>query len=908
MQHAANRQTYRKTPRRSRPRRARRLLGLTLLCVGSLLLVAFISYGSTWREDQLSAERLLSSSEPSKNAVGKFGAVVSHYFFFRGVGVFSFLIDLLIFVWAVKFLKKGPLNLRKTTINTLLLTFYLSALTSFLLPNAPDYLSGGAAKKLITASQQVIGQIGTFLVLIIFCPLFLFYSFFGFKRPFQLLPTGFGQSKKRAPSAGHSPSQHPDSLPLPTHPPLSPEQKALGSSTIPQQETDPFQNNKFHGPIFLRKPIVIPETKQENYSFEIIERSDPVLEVQESNEPPCADVPAGAPTVPAVEPPRFVPSPPPVSATPVRTAVAPTPTHENLPLSQSAPVINADDTSAPPPAPPKQTPSQALPQGVFVSHHVNPAKRVSIHTPAQPLPNPTGMPPAQPALYDPRATLSVYQFPPVELLHQHENTLDQLNRTKAKENEQKIIRAFRNYKIEIVSISSTVGPTVTLYEFVPKDGVTIASIQKRENDIARAIAALSIRIIAPVPGKNVVGIEVPNLHSSTVGLRSLITSEEFRHTKAKLPLALGKTIHNQDFIVDLAAMPHLLVAGTTGTGKSVCLNVILASLLYKIHPAEVKFVLIDPKLVELSIFRAIEKHFLAKVPDESDAIIFDIKKAVSTLNALCVEMDKRLPLLQDAGVRNIAEYNEKFRARRLSAQKGHRFLPYIVLVIDEFADLIMTATKEVEFFVMRLAQLARAVGIHLIIATQRPSVNVITGSIKANFPGRMSFRVASQMDSRTILDEIGAENLIGKGDMLVSLGANATRVQCAYIDTKEVEALVQFIGTQQSFSQAYELPAPRDQYGDGQDTNEDYDTISLPSKRERDELFAEAASYVVRTRRSSTTMIQMEFEVGFPRAARIVKELEQAGIIGPHKGSKPRDILIENEYELEQILRNLPDK
>ncbi len=472
-----------------------------------------------------------------------------------------------------------------------------------------------------------------------------------------------------------------------------------------------------------------------------------------------------------------------------------------------------------------------------------------------------------------------------------------LDKEELEKNKNQIIQTLKSFGIEIQRISATVGPTVTLYEIVPAEGVRISKIRNLEDDIALNLAALGIRIIAPIPGKGTIGIEVPNANKQIVGMKALLSSEKFVNSKMSLPIALGKKIDNENYIVDLATMPHLLMAGATGQGKSVGINAILVSLLYKKHPSQLKFVMIDPKKVELSIYRVIEKHFLAKLPNEDEAIITDTKKVIYTLNALCIEMDNRYELLKEAGARNIKEYNDKFVARRLNPLRGHKFLPFIVLVIDEFADLIMTAGKEVEMPIARLAQLARAVGIHLIIATQRPSVNVITGTIKANFPGRIAFKVSAKVDSRTILDTGGAEQLIGRGDMLVSHGSELLRVQCAFVDTPEVEKVVNFIGNQMGYPTAFELP---EYEGDDEDG-----ASKIVDLTNRDKLFEDCAKVVVQTQSGSTSMLQRRFNLGYNRAGRIMDQLESAGIVGPASGSKPRDVLFHTEAELDQLLSQL---
>ncbi len=499
--------------------------------------------------------------------------------------------------------------------------------------------------------------------------------------------------------------------------------------------------------------------------------------------------------------------------------------------------------------------------------------------------------------YDPTLDLGNYQFPHYDLLIDHGNTHSKVNQEELVANKDRIIATLKNYGIEIDKIMATVGPTVTLYEIVPAAGVRISKIKNLEDDIALSLAALGIRIIAPIPGKGTIGIEVPNQTPEMVPMRNILASEKFNNSTFDLPIALGKTISNEIFIADLAKMPHLLMAGATGQGKSVGLNAVLVSLLYKKHPAQIKFVLVDPKKVELTLFNKIERHFLAKLPNSEDAIITDNTKVIHTLNSLCIEMDNRYALLQDAQVRNIKEYNAKFIQRKLNPNDGHKFLPYIVLVVDEFADLIMTAGKEVETPIARLAQLARAIGIHLIIATQRPSVNIITGTIKANFPARIAFRVTSKIDSRTILDAGGAEQLIGRGDMLLSTGNDLIRIQCAFVDTPEVEKICAFIGGQRAYPSAFMLPEYVGEEGDG-----GKDDVDLS---ERDKMFDDAAKLVVQFQQGSASFLQRKLKLGYNRAGRIVDQLEAAGIIGQFEGSKAREVLCKDMAQLEQILQRI---
>lgn len=495
--------------------------------------------------------------------------------------------------------------------------------------------------------------------------------------------------------------------------------------------------------------------------------------------------------------------------------------------------------------------------------------------------------------YDPVLDLRDYLYPSIDLLEAHGSEKIVQDAAELQANKDQIINTLKNYDISIQRISATVGPTVTLYEIVPAAGVRISRIKNLEDDIALNLAALGIRIIAPIPGKGTIGIEVPNAKKTIVSMKTLLSSDKFLHNSYSLPIAIGKKIDNENFIVDLANMPHLLMAGATGQGKSVGLNAILVSLLYKKHPSQLKFVLVDPKKVELSIYKTIERHFLAKLPGEDEAIITDTKKVVHTLNALCIEMDNRYDLLKEAGCRNIREYNEKFAARKLNPEKGHQFLPFIVLVVDEFADLIMTAGKEVEMPIARLAQLARAVGIHLIIATQRPSVNIITGTIKANFPARIAFKVSSKIDSRTILDTGGAEQLIGKGDMLISYNGELVRLQCAFVDTPEVDKVNEFIGGQRGYAQAFLLP----EYVDEKEMEKgDFDV------NDKDPLFEDAARLIVASQSGSTSLLQRKMKLGYNRAGRLMDQLESAGIVGPNQGSKVRDVLIKTDADLQQLI------
>ena len=501
--------------------------------------------------------------------------------------------------------------------------------------------------------------------------------------------------------------------------------------------------------------------------------------------------------------------------------------------------------------------------------------------------------------YDPTLELSSYKFPTLDLLNEYDSGKAGVTQEELNQNKDKIVATLVNFKIGIQSIKATIGPTVTLYEIVPDAGIKISRIKNLEDDIALSLSALGIRIIAPIPGKGTIGIEVPNKNREMVSIRSMLATPAFAKTDKELPIALGKTISNEALVIDLAKMPHLLVAGATGQGKSVGLNVILTSLIYKRHPSQLKFVLVDPKKVEMSLYSKLERHYLAKLPNSEEAIITDTRKVVHTLNSLCIEMENRYEILKDAGARNLKEYNAKFVARKLNPKEGHRFLPYIVLVIDELADLMMTAGKEVETPIARLAQLARAIGIHLVVATQRPSVNVITGVIKANFPARLSFRVTSKVDSRTILDTGGADQLVGQGDMLLSSGSDIIRLQCPFVDTPEIDKVCDFIGSQRGYDSAYLLP---EYEGD------DESGASNVDLSDRDALFEEAAKVIVMHQQGSTSLIQRKLKLGYNRAGRLIDQLEAAGVVGPFEGSKAREVLIKDELSLEQLLNNLREK
>lgn len=564
---------------------------------------------------------------------------------------------------------------------------------------------------------------------------------------------------------------------------------------------------------------------------------------------------------------------------------------ENLPIDESTWTIKEESSK------PKESsgPSFNVEDTTLVSNNEPEDKHFTVSKPAGEEKTVTEVENLDP--YDPTLDLPNYQYPTLDLLNEQDRQRVSVTRQELEENKNKIVETLVNFRIGIQEIKATIGPTVTLYEIIPDPGVKISKIKNLEDDIALSLAALGIRIIAPIPGKGTIGIEVPNKNRELVMARSVLGTEKFMRSDKELPVALGKTISNEVFVIDLAKLPHLLMAGATGQGKSVGLNMILASLIYKKHPSQLKLVLVDPKKVELSLFNKIERHFLAKLPNSEEAIITETKKVIHTLNSLCIEMDNRYDLLKDGGCRNLKEYNTKFVARKLNPERGHRFMPYIVLVIDELADLMMTAGKEIEAPIARLAQLARAIGIHLVLATQRPSVNVITGIIKANFPARLSFRVTSKIDSRTILDAGGADQLVGMGDMLLSHGSEVTRIQCAFLDTPEVDAICDWIGGQRGYSDAYLLPE-----FEGEDGESSLDGVDLSN---RDPLFEDAARLIVMHQQGSTSLIQRKLKLGYNRAGRIIDQLEAAGIVGTFEGSKAREVLVQDENSLEQLLGNL---
>lgn len=824
-----------------------KIVGITFIILSLFLFISFASYLFTWREDQAIAQQglsaLLDDEKSALNWLGRLGAVVSHFFFYKAFGLASFLICTFFFVVGVNLLFRQRVfsiwrNLKYVTIGVTVLSVSLS----YIFRASEFSFGGGVGNLLKTEVEGIFGVIGTGAVLFLVAAAYIIWQF----NPRFTLPAKKETSsiedtvEEEAPVSEESaPEESDDTLtnfaPLATGQTLN-ELYAAGSRPNALREETPLTMHE--------------STEEEPPALSFIEKEEVVSEEVEQ---PLAAPLELSPVVEEI---------PPVLIEPIAEVA-----------EEEVNDLDAAKSDA---------------EGDLELEIKTVTDEVAEPTPEVP----ENLPP-----YEPTLDLSNYKYPSLQLLEQHGSEKIIHDSSELESNKTQIINTLRNYSIEIQKISATVGPTVTLYEIVPAPGVRISRIKNLEDDIALSLAALGIRIIAPIPGKGTIGIEVPNLKKTIVSMKSLLSSEKFQHNNYSLPIAIGKRIDNENYIVDLASMPHLLMAGATGQGKSVGLNAILVSLLYKKHPSQLKFVLIDPKKVELSIYRHIEKHFLAKLPGEEDAIITDTKKVIYTLNALCIEMDNRYDLLKEAGARNIKEYNEKFVKRKLNPQKGHTYLPFIVLVVDEFADLIMTAGKEVEMPIARLAQLARAIGIHLIIATQRPSVNIITGTIKANFPARIAFKVSSKIDSRTILDTGGAEQLIGKGDMLISHNGELTRLQCAFVDTPEVEQVVDFISEQQGYPQAFLLP----EYIDEKEA-EARGEVDLS---ERDSLFDDAARMIVQQQIGSTSLLQRRMKLGYNRAGRLMDQLEIAGIVGPSQGSKPRDVLVKTEADLQRLLDNM---
>lgn len=821
--------------------RTHKVLGVFLLLLSLLGFIAFSSYLFTWEEDQdkvfrYSFHLMFMGDEHVENLLGRSGAFISHWFFYNGFGLACYLFCYFAFILGINFVVgRKVFRIWRNVKHILFGLLFISMTTAFVAGHAGFPWGGAVGNALNRWATGFLGTLGTGLLLLVVGFSWLIWKFnFEFKLP---------ERKPKVKPVPQPAAVFNESAPAPVE-----EKTGKGKK-------NGIKNNT--GVTVIPPVITEPEEDEDAGGMELVERDEA------GNHPLITVIPANAPQLEMLLP-EEVEGPPPFD------------------LEEKKPDLEETFTPANNRRKNGNTADVAFEvKSVYEENHdvddsmdLAPARPVSVDP------------------YDPVLDLRDYKYPTLELLDQHSTDKVVQDASELEKNKNQIIDTLKNYDIAIQKISATVGPTVTLYEIVPAAGVRISRIKNLEDDIALSLSALGIRIIAPIPGKGTIGIEVPNIRKSMVSLKNILASDKFQQSAMDLPVAIGKKIDNENFIADLAKMPHLLMAGATGQGKSVGINTLLVSLLYKKHPSQLKFVLVDPKKVELSLYKLIEKHFLAKLPGEEDAIITDTKKVVHTLNALCIEMDLRYDLLKEAGTRNIREYNAKFTQRRLNPEKGHRYLPFVVLVIDEFADLIMTAGKEVEMPIARLAQLARAVGIHLIIATQRPSVNIITGTIKANFPARIAFKVSSKIDSRTILDLGGAEQLIGQGDMLVSFNGELVRLQCAFVDTPEVERVAEFIGGQRGYPEAFLLP----EYLDDKDA--DGKEISL---QDRDPLFAEAARIIVQTQQGSTSLLQRRMKLGYNRAGRLMDQLEAAGIVGPNMGSKAREVQVKSDSELEEI-------
>lgn len=818
--------------------RTLKITGTVFVLVSLFLLISFVSYFFNWRQDFTQASRgteiLWDYDTPVANLMGKLGALTSHLFIYKLFGVASILICTFFFVVGVNLIVNKNVfsvwrNLKYVTLGMLT----VSTILSYLLHNQEFSWGGGVGNVINNWLQNSLGALGTAAVLGLIVIAYLIWQFnpaFSFPKKFMSQPQTVKEDESEEVTIVPDPIKVEEK-------PGTPEPKSNDNEAA-KLVIDTGAEKPGYNFTLVEKQEELSQ-KQEEKGFENISVLKPSLQTQSIKES-SSDETLSKNKAEGQQP------------IPVKPSVQSKSGSDNIKLEiNSAPITTYEQEQA-----------------------------ATAHT--------EKMKP-----YEPTLNLRNYKYPETDLLESYGNQNIQQDPTELEENKNQIINTLLNYDIQIQKISATIGPTVTLYEIVPAAGVRISRIKNLEDDIALSLSALGIRIIAPIPGRGTVGIEVPNAKKTIVSMKSMLSSEKFKNTNFSLPIALGKKIDNENFIVDLATMPHLLMAGATGQGKSVGINAILVSLLYKKHPSQLKFVLVDPKKVELSIYSHISNHFLAKLPNEEDAIITDTKKVINTLNALCIEMDNRYDLLKEAGCRNIKEYNNKFISRKLNPEKGHQFLPFIVLVIDEFADLIMTAGKEVEMPIARLAQLARAVGIHLVIATQRPSVNIITGIIKANFPVRVAFKVSSKIDSRTILDAGGAEQLIGKGDMLISLSGELVRLQCAFVDTPEIDKVVEFIGFQEGYPQPFLLP----EYVDEKELeNGDYDL------GDRDQLFEEAARLIVANQIGSTSLLQRRMKLGYNRAGRLMDQLEAAGIVGPNQGSKAREVLIKTDVELQQHL------
>lgn len=813
--------------------------GLTFIVFAGVLTLSFISYLMNWKADQSQAGTMLDKTIQSSNLFGKLGDWLGNIFIFESIGIASFIIAFLFVVFGTMILKKKIFKPWMTFGHSLFFICWLPILFGAI-TKGQGVLSGVYGYQIMDSLSAIIGTVGLWVVLVVSIALYFILEFN--LRPSsvkaklsELNDNTIGRVKSMMPNSDENFEADQE---------LEEEinsNEALNIKVTDNSGSINQNNSKKESPFKESKPEADIETivTPNKTSFE------------EEVKPTTSSVNL------SLETPKNIPAVTPEDAFDVKNTFS-SPANEDIKFNvEVAPVVDIiDDTD-------RQ--SQEL-----VEKH---------------------------GLYDHRLDLAKFQMPTIDLLKDYGNEEISINKEELEENKNKIVGLLKNFNVGIAEIKATIGPTVTLYEIVPEAGIRVASIKKLQDDIALNLSALGIRIIAPMPGKGTIGIEVPRKNPTMVSMRSVIASQKFQNTDMDLPVVFGKTISNEVFMADLSKMPHLLMAGATGQGKSVGINAILTSLLYKKHPSELKFVMVDPKKVELSLYSKIERHYLAKLPDAEEAIITDTNKVINTLNSLCVEMDQRYDLLKNAFCKNLKEYNKKFSERKLNPENGHRYLHYIVLVVDEFADLIMTAGKEVELPIARLAQLARAVGIHLIVATQRPSVNVITGMIKANFPARAAFRVISSVDSRTILDSPGADQLIGKGDMLYFNGNEILRLQCAFVDTPEVERLAEFIGEQKGYASAFLLP----EYVSEDATS----TVGAFDPNEKDALFEDAARIIVSTQQGSTSMLQRQLKLGYNRAGRIMDQLEASGIVGGFNGAKAREVLISDLHSLEQFLEDL---
>ncbi|MCW3162280.1 FtsK/SpoIIIE family DNA translocase [Chryseobacterium oryctis] len=822
--------------------------GLTFILFSLVLTFSFVSYLANWKADQSQAGTMLDKTIKSSNIFGKLGDWLGNIFIFESIGVASFIIAFLFFVFGTLILKKKIFKPWKTVGHSLFFICWLPILFGAI-TKGQGVLSGVYGYQIMDSMNAIIGTVGLWLVLVASILLYFILEF-------NLRPSSIKNKLNQ-----------------------------INENTIGKVKSMmPNSDENFEADEELIEENENTEERQSKVTITEVEPK-PTVKV---TEPEPVNIPKGFPEVPV--------------STNLDTIVTPNQTSFENDKNDFSQSVNLNINTKP--SIPTSSPEQAFDIKSSNSFSSEPKEDIKFNVEVAPVVDILDDSDKKSqelvdkhGLYDHKLDLANFQMPTIELLKDYGNEEISINKEELEENKNKIVGLLKNFNVGIAEIKATIGPTVTLYEIVPEAGIRVAAIKKLQDDIALNLSALGIRIIAPMPGKGTIGIEVPRKNPTMVSMRSVIASQKFQNTDMDLPVVFGKTISNEIFMADLSKMPHLLMAGATGQGKSVGINAILTSLLYKKHPSELKFVMVDPKKVELSLYSKIERHYLAKLPDAEEAIITDTNKVINTLNSLCIEMDTRYDLLKNAFCKNLKEYNKKFAERKLNPENGHRYLPYIVLVVDEFADLIMTAGKEVELPIARLAQLARAVGIHLIVATQRPSVNVITGMIKANFPARAAFRVISSVDSRTILDSPGADQLIGKGDMLYFNGNEILRLQCAFVDTPEVERLAEYIGEQKGYASAFMLP----EYVSEDSTS----TVGAFDPNEKDALFEDAARIIVSTQQGSTSMLQRQLKLGYNRAGRIMDQLEASGIVGGFNGAKAREVLISDLHSLEQFLEDL---